>query len=99
MRAIKELVRNISAELDDASAYIDQALKYKDEDRDLAEMYYNLSRGEMEHADQEHNQAVRIIKAYTGEVPAAMKAVWDYEHERMIDDQTKIKVRQALFKS
>lgn len=98
MRIIKELVKSIGEELDDASVYIDKALKYKDDDRELAEMYYNLSRAEIEHADMEHNQAVRIIKNFQGEVPSAMQAVWDFEHEKMIEDKANIKVRQAMYK-
>ena len=98
MRIIKELVKSISEELDDASMYIDRALKYKDDDRELAETYYNLSKSEIEHADIEHGQAMRIIRNYQGEVPVAMQAVWDFEHEKMIEDKANIKVRQAMYK-
>ena len=44
-----------------------------------------------------HAQAERLIKAYMdkGETPPpAMQAVWDWEHEKMIDTRARIKMMQ-----
>lgn len=90
MKQIKELAQNMEEELHDAHKYAEMALKYKGDDNSLAQMYYELSRQELEHSKKEHEQAARLIAEYKvkgNEVPAAMQAVWDWEHERMIDDE------------
>lgn len=43
MKIIKELISQIHDEVKDANKYIECALKYRDEDRGLADMYNNLS--------------------------------------------------------
>ena len=40
-----------------------------------------------------HAQAVRLIKAQRDagrEIPASMQAVWDWEHEHMVEQQSDI---------
>ena len=85
-------------ELNDAEKYIKEALHYKDDDRELAEMFFELSKQEVEHAHMEHSQAVRIIKEYNKEAPEAMKAVWDYQHERMIEHEADIKRLMSMYR-
>lgn len=48
----------------------------------------------MNHADMLHGHAVRLIKAEKEkgiEAPASMQAVWDWQHEKMVDHIAKIK--------
>ena len=45
-----------------------------------------------------HEQAIRAIKeqkATSAETPVAMQAVWDWEHEKMVDTVAKIKALLA----
>ena len=95
MKIIKCLSEFIEEELDVAKTYIEKALKYKDEDVRLAEMFYNLSLDEMKHMDMLHNEVVRIIKDYRnehGDPPKEMEAVYDYLHEKFIDCAKEIKI-------
>ena len=96
MKEIKMLSKQMKEELHDACAYIKEAICYKDSDRDLAEMYYTLSKAEVEHADMEHNQALRLIKGK--EAPESMKAVWEYLHEELIEEKAEIKRLQAMYR-
>ena len=97
MKIIKCLAEMIHEELEDAEKYGKKALEYKDSDKRLADMFYNLSKQDLEHANMEHEQAVRLIKDQNTEAPAAMQAVWDWEHEHMIDHSAKIRQLQAMY--
>lgn len=88
MKEIKMLVEKIREELEDAEKYAKCAAKYKDSDRELASTFYTLAGEELGHMEKLHTQAARIIKAYKDkghEAPAAMQAIWDWEHEKMIE--------------
>ena len=70
--------------------------------KELSQLYY-LNREiemdrqrlqELEHAEKLHKMVVRIIEKYrqTGApASAAMLAVWDWEHEKMVDRTVKIR--------
>lgn len=98
MTEIKELALNINEEIDDAGKYAELALKYKDFDKPLADTYLTLANQELSHADLLHAQAVRIIKAYSGDVPKEMKAIWDYEHESIIKRKARAKSVVDMYK-
>ena len=101
MIAIKELVGHIESELKDADEYADLALHYMDDDHTLSDMYRTLANEEINHAHKEHEQAVRLINAYKrdgNEPPAAMIAVWDWEHDRMVEHESDIKVKLSMYR-
>ena len=98
MKEIKKLSEQMKEELHDACSYVKCAISYKDSDRELAEMYFSLSKAEVEHSDLEHAQAVRLIKAAGKDAPEAMKAVWDYIHEQLIEEKAEVKRLQAIYR-
>ena len=101
MKIIKELSSYIDEEIDGAKTYAENALKYKEEQPDLARMFYNMSLQEMEHMNELHKHVVDIIHKYrkeNGEPPAPMMAVYEYLHERQIAEAAKVKAMQAMFK-
>lgn len=101
MKQIKTIVKDIKEELQGASHYAKLAAQYKDTDKALADTYYTMANQELSHIDMLHNQAVRMIKAYqaTGkEVPVAMQAVWDWEHENQVDDTARIRALLDAYK-
>lgn len=94
MKEIKVLAEQIRDELDVAEEYAKCAAKWKDERPTEAADYAEMARDEMDHADKLHKMAVRAIdkaKESGATAPAAMTAVWDWEHENMIDRVAKVK--------
>lgn len=102
MKVIKYLVEDIQEEMEGAEHYAKLATQHKDEDRALADAYSRLAEAELTHVDALHAQIVRLIQEYkasgAGPVPAAMQAVWDWEHEKMVDTITKIKALLSVYK-
>lgn len=95
MKDIKILSKHIREELQDAENYAKLALHYKDDDRSLSQAFEKLAGQELDHADILHAQATRLIKhkKETGiEPPVSMLAVWNWEHENMIECVAKIKL-------
>ena len=95
MRKIKIIVEQIGEELEGAETYAKYAAKLKDTDKDLAAVYRDLASAELSHVDKLHEQVVRAIateKSKGTDVPAAMQAVWDWEHDKMVDRTARIKM-------
>ena len=101
MLIIKKLSRMIKEEISDADKYANCALKYKDEERVLAETFYTLANNELQHMDLLHTQIVRIINEYKSKghvVPKEMQAIYDYLHEEQIADVKEVRLLLAMYK-
>lgn len=101
MKIIKKLSDYIDDELKGAKKYAKCALKHKEKEPELAKLFYNMSLQEMEHVNELHKQVVAIIEKYrkeSGDPPASMTAVYNYLHEKHIDEAAEIKAMQAMFK-
>ena len=101
MLIIKKLSKMIKEEICDAEKYANCALHYKEEDKDLADTFYNLANEELKHMNMLHDQVTRIIKAYRatkGEPPEAMQALYNYVHEEQIENVREVKVLLGMYK-
>ena len=101
MNIIKCLSEKIEDELKDASAYIDLAMRWKNEHPETAELFYKLSIEEMGHMEQLHQAVQDIITEYrqkNDEPPKDMMVLYDYLHEKHIATATEIKVKQGMFR-
>jgi ferritin len=102
MKIIKQLSEMMSEEIADADRYAECALRHKGENNQLADLFYRLSNEEMQHMALLHDQASRLILEYRtqhGDPPEAMMAVYNYLHEKQIDEAAKVKAKQSMYKS
>ena len=102
MKIIKCLSEKIEDELNDADEYIDLAMRWKTDEPDTAQVFYELSLEEMNHVEKLHKEVSEVIEDYRkehGEPPKDMMTLYDYLHEKHIGKATKIRVKQGMFKS
>lgn len=87
MKVIAQIVDLIEDELSGARQYAELALKYRPEHPKLADKLHELAGVEMTHVKQLHAEAERLIseeRERSGEPPAAMLAVYEFEHRKQI---------------
>ena len=101
MELIKRISEQIDEELEDAEKYAKCALKHRDEHPALARVYHELSLEEMRHVDMLHAEVVKIIDEHRkthGEPPAVMKYVYEYLHEKQIEEANEVKMYQSQYR-
>ena len=101
MKIIAKLSEMIEEELTDAEKYARCALNYKEDRKALADTFYDLANGEMEHMNKLHTQVVGIIEEYrktNGEPPENMKMLYDYLHKQHIKKASEVKIMLAMYK-
>ena len=101
MKIIEKLSDMIEEEIEDAGKYAKCAINYKEEDPALAEMFYKLANGEMEHMKMLHEQVVKKISDYkekNGDPPQHMLMLYDILHKKHIKNAAEVKGMLALYK-
>ena len=101
MKLIADIVKDIREELEGAEHYAKLATEYKEENHALADTYATMAAQELNHVEMLHAQVVKIIQAYRdehGAPPEAMMAVWNWEHESMVDKTAKIRALLDMYK-
>ena len=102
MTIIKCLSEKIEDELHDADEYIDLAMRWKQDEPDTANVFYELSLEEMNHVDKLHKEVTELIEDYRrdhGDPPKEMMTLYDYLHEKHIGQATQIRIKQGIFKA
>lgn len=101
MKIIKRISDMIADELEGAEEYAKCAIKYKDDHPTLAKTFYDISTDEMRHVSLLHDEIVKLIETYRkehGEPPVAMLAVYDYLHEKQIEEANEVRGYQAQYR-
>ena len=101
MKIIKCLSEKIEDELQDAADYIDLAMRWKQDEPETAELFYELSTEEMGHMEKLHKEVTELIEEYrkeNGDPPKEMMTLYDYLHEKHIAAATQIRIKQGIFK-
>ena len=101
MKLIEKLSNMIEDEIDGAECYAKTALIYKSEKPELARILYNLSMAELQHMEDLHALVVNVIEEYRsehGEPPADMLAVYEYMHERHVNDAANVRTLQTAYR-
>lgn len=102
MKIISVLSEKIEEELEDACSYIDLAMKWRNDEPDTADLFYELSVEEMGHMDKLHEEVTELIEEYRkehGEPPKEMMVLYDYLHNKHIAKATQIRVKQGIYKT
>ena len=100
MKIIKVMSEKIKEELKDAEAYIDLAMEWKKDQEQAANLFAELSKEEMGHADKLHTVITEMIKKYreeNGDPPAGMMAIYEYMHEQQIESAMMVRVKQKMY--
>lgn len=101
MKIIKKLSERIEEEIEDARTYAMLALETRDDHPDLSRVLYTISQQEMEHMRMLHDAVVNVIAEFrrvNGEPPEKMTAVYDYLHEKHIEDAAEARIIQGMYK-
>ena len=101
MKIIKCLSEKIEEELNDAQAYIYLAMRWRQDEPDTAQLFYELSTEEMGHVEKLHKAVAALITAYrdkNGDPPKEMMTLYDYLHEKHVGMATQIRIKQGIFK-
>ena len=102
MKLIRDLEEAISDEISDIKKYAMWAAELKESHPTLAQVLYNISTQEDGHQAAIHNEVVKIIEEHRkhhGEPPAAMMAVYEYEHRKMIEKMAEARRYQEIYKN
>ena len=101
MKIIKCLADQIADELEDAGKYIELAMKWKSEQPETADLFYELSTEELGHMEKLHEDVQELIEKHReedGEPPKDMMTLYEYLHEKHIEAATEIKVKQGMYR-
>lgn len=101
MHYLKGIIEHIRDEVEDVKTYAEEATVVRVDHPQLAALYAELGNEEMRHAERLHKMAVEMIERVREsgkEPPAYMKAIWDFEHEMMIEDMGEAKALLDMFK-
>lgn len=102
MKIIKCLSELIEDEISDSAKYIDLAMKWKNDEPDTADLFYELSTEEMGHMEKLHQEVTELIEEYRkehGEPPKEMMVLYEYLHEKHIGKATEIRIKQGIYKA
>lgn len=100
MKIIKCLSENIENTLDAAETNIKKAIEFKLDYPVAAKAFYNQSVTLMDSIKMQHDAVVALIEGYRkekGEPPAPMMAIYNYMHERQINQAAAIKTLQDMY--
>ena len=101
MRLIRKLSDHIEEEIRDARCYAKWALELKESNRSLADTMFSLSQDEMRHMQMLHDEVTKIVEEYRrnkGEPPEEMQAVYDYLHQKHIDEAKDVRILQGMYR-
>lgn len=101
MKLIKKLSEMIIDEVQGAEEYAKEANLLKDEKPEIAKMFFNLANEELGHVNTLHIAVTSLINEYRaehGEPPEGMLAVYNYLHEKQIEEVAEVNAMLSQFR-
>lgn len=101
MKEMKEVALDIREMLEEAECYAREANKHKTQFPELARLYNQISQNRVSEINGLHEQVTTLIeraKRDGQEVPASMLAIWDWEHDLMLEAMADVKRLQDMYK-
>jgi hypothetical protein len=106
MKIIKEIIEHIDEEMEGVCEYIKFASKTKSENEYVFDTLMTIIPQEIKHIEMLHDVAVKEInksredlRMKGKEIPAYMFEMWQDEHEKYIEELSKIKYKVEMLKS
>ena len=100
MKIIKRLAEYIEEEIGDSEKYALMAMELKESYPEVANTLYMLSLEEMKHMALLHDQVIKVIAEYKkakGDPPVSMQAVYDFLHEKYINEAKEVRILQDMY--
>jgi hypothetical protein len=94
MKILKDLIEKANDTLEEIEWYAEKAHHLRSEHKPLADTYIKLADMHINIYGILHDKMVTCIeeeKKNGIEAPAAMKAIWEYEHEKMVKEFSEAK--------
>lgn len=91
MRAILQILEQLDEEEHGVKEYVRCYSCYKMQDKELADLYLNLARAELDHYAKLHAQAERLIIAKRSKYLEVMGEMYQWQHERGIAKLAELK--------
>lgn len=101
MQEIKEIACYIEEMLERAEMYAKEAVKHKAQYPGLSSTYARIAQDDLNSVEMLHRHAVEMIeeKKRTGvETPESMKAIWEWEHEKQIEQTANVRRLLEMYK-
>lgn len=99
MKFLKMLADHMREELDDAFNYATLAVCNKEEDRQLSDMFYQLSKEQIGHAMRQYNYMQQIItKNRQSAMFTEMNSIFKWEEQHFVQDKIKVSSLLAMYK-
>ena len=94
MKILKELIEKSEDTLDEVEWYAEKAHILKADHRPLADVYIKIAEEHIGIYGMLHDKMVALIeeeKRKGANPPAAMLAIWEYEHEKLVKEMSEAK--------
>lgn len=95
MKILKDLIEKADDTLDEIEWYAEKAMHLRTEQRALADCYIRIAEMHVNIYGMLHERMVALIdekKRLGLEIPTAMQAIWEYEHEKLIKEFAEAKI-------
>ena len=95
MKILKELIEKMHDTMEEVEWYGEKALHLRSTHKELADSYIKVAEMHVDIYKHLHQRVVALIeeeKKKGAPVPVAMTAIWDYEHEKLVEEFAEAKV-------